>query len=69
MRPSVWFAQWRKRDGPGEEQEKPPSGRSGSRVLGRMKGLGKRSAPEERPWDETESSALNQASPLSHGLF
>ena len=69
MRPSVWFAKWRKGDGPGDEQEKQPSGRGGSRVLGRMKGLWRRSSSEDGQWDERESSALNQASPLSQGLF
>ena len=53
MRPSVWFAKWRKGERPGEEQEKP-GGRGRSRVFGRMKDVWRRSAPEDRRRDETE---------------
>ena len=68
MKPSVWFAKWRKGDRLGEEQEKS-SGRGGSRVLGRMKELWRRSSPEDGRRDETESSSATQVRAVAHGLF
>lgn len=68
MRLRAWFRRERKGDRSGEEREKP-SGRRGSGKQGRMKHSWRSTSPEERRWDDRESSAMIQERPLSHGLF
>lgn len=68
MRLREWFKSGLNGDSSGEEQEKA-GGQRGSRALGRMKDRWRRNAPEDRRWDDTGSSVMNQGRPFSHGLF
>jgi hypothetical protein len=68
MRQRAWFKRWRSDDCGAEEIKSSSEGR-GSKVLGRIKSLWRRSRRDDRQWDVYERSATQEATSLSHGLF
>lgn len=68
MRQSEWFARWRNNDN-AEKEEDRHEGRPGTGKRGRVSWRWRRGSSEGRRRGSTESSAQQETSPLSHGLF